>query len=132
MIVGISRNTYYKYTRSEDKPKASKPSPPPQLEQPKVMKVNVWLRVENNSKFVRGKKKVREEIELYVFGRFDMEPGPRSSCEYVLSIPYTTDTELDSIIARDIRSEVYDIAEGRNCFTEMEITALDDSNRSWR
>ena len=131
MIVGISRNTYYKYTRSEDKPKASKPSPPPQLEQPKVMKVNVWLRVENNSKFVRGKKKVREEIELYVFGRFDMEPGPRSSCEYVLSIPYTTDAELDSIID-EICGEAEDIADSRHCFTEVSINALEDPDRSWR
>ena len=29
----------------------------------KVMKVNLWLRVENNNKYIRGKTKVRDEIE---------------------------------------------------------------------
>jgi hypothetical protein len=41
-----------------------------QLLQPKVMQVNLLLRVENNSKFVRGKNKSREEIEEWVLSRY--------------------------------------------------------------
>ena len=119
-IVGISRNTYYKYTRSEDKPGATgKPhalSNPAGQEKPaakanppepqaKVMKVKLWLQVENNSKFVRGKNKVREEIERHVLSRFAMEKPDKQGWEYVLSIPYTTDEELDSTIYEEIYAE---------------------------
>ena len=53
----------------------------------KVMKVKLWLRVENNSKFVRGKGKARDEIEQYVLSRFAMEKPDKKGWEYVLSIP---------------------------------------------
>jgi DNA invertase Pin-like site-specific DNA recombinase len=83
-IVGISRNTYYKYTHSTVQPEPShqpavKPQDRPQTQanplpqstspQLSVMKVKLWLRVENNSKFVRGKGKVREEMG------YDTVPG---------------------------------------------------------
>lgn len=68
-ILGISRNTYYKYTRSEEMPLAkllsssnSKSRENPITPSAKVMKVKWWLQVENNSKFVRGKGRVRNEI----------------------------------------------------------------------
>jgi hypothetical protein len=51
------------------------------------MKVKLWLRVENNSKFVRGKGKARDEIEQYVLSRFAMEKPDKKGWEYVLSIP---------------------------------------------
>jgi hypothetical protein len=51
------------------------------------MKVNLWLRVENNNKYIRGKKQVRQEIEdrvlsfrFAVFDRVDSHvllPPPR-------------------------------------------------------
>ena len=97
----------------------------------KVMKVKIWLRVENNSKFVRGKGKAREEIERQVFGRFGMEHAGKGSCEYVLSIPYTTDEELDAIIRDEICHEAERIADYRNGFTEMDIQSLENPERSW-
>lgn len=145
-IVGISRNTYYKYTRSEDKPGATgKPhalSNPAGQEKPtakanppepqaKVMKVKLWLQVENNSKFVRGKNKVREEIERHVLSRFAIEKPDKQGWEYVLSIPYTTDEELDSTIYEEIYAEAERCADFRHCFIEADIRSLDDSERSW-
>jgi len=35
----------------------------------KHIKISLWLRVENNNKFVRGKKRAREEIENIVLSR---------------------------------------------------------------
>jgi DNA invertase Pin-like site-specific DNA recombinase len=145
-IVGISRNTYYKYTRSEDtpgagdKPNASgkpegqgklarKGNPP--APQPKVMKVKLWLRVENNSKFVRGKGKVRDEIERHVLGRFAVEKTEKDGWEYVLSIPYTADEELDRTIYEDIYAEMERCADFRHCFIEADISSLGDPERSW-
>jgi len=152
-IVGISRNTYYKYTRSEDnsvesgnsakavQPAAKKlnspatrenlPEPQTTVPQPRVMKVKMWLRVENNSKFVRGKKRAREEIEQRVLSRFNMEKPDKNGWEYILSIPYTTDEELDGIVYDEISREAESIADLRNCFTEADITSLDDPERSW-
>lgn len=138
-ILGVSRNTYYKYVRSEDKTARKKPAsaeptpvpPAPSVPVQKVMKVQMYLRVENNSKFVRGKGKAREEIERRVLSRFGMEKPDKEGGEYVLSIPYTTDEELDRIIYDEIWREAESIADLRNCFTEGDITSLEDPDRSW-
>ncbi len=129
-IVGISRNTYYKYTSPEDKPiqQKLKKLPP---RQPKVMKVKIWLGVENNNKFVRGKGKAREQIEQQIFSRFGMEHAGKGSRDYVLSIPYETDEELDSIINDEICSEAANIADLRNCVTEIGVTSLEAPDRTW-
>jgi DNA invertase Pin-like site-specific DNA recombinase len=134
-IVGISRNTYYKYTRA-DRPASSRrrgPEPPqsPPAPQPRVMKVKLWLRVENNSKYVRGKTKVREEIERHVLGRFGMEKPDRDGGEYILSIPYATDEELDRIIYDEIWRAADRRADGRHCFVEGDTVSLEDPDRHW-
>jgi hypothetical protein len=97
----------------------------------KVMKVNLWLRVEGNNKYVRGRKKAREEIEQFVLARFRMEKPRADGWEYVLSIPYETDEELDEIVSREILQEAEAIAERRLCFTEADVTSVDDPDRSW-
>lgn len=131
-ILGISRNTYYKYTRASEKALAPQPRalPPPE-NQPKVMKVRLWLRVENNSKFVRGKGKVREEIERQILSHYSMEKPNKERGEYLLAIPYTSDEELDRIIYHEIWREVERMADLRNCFTEGDIISLDDPDRRW-
>jgi hypothetical protein len=49
--------------------------------------------------------------------------------EYVLTIPYATDEELDETIYRDIVEEAEAIAERRLCFTESDVTSVDDPDR---
>ena len=98
---------------------------------PKVMKVNLWLRVEGNNKYVRGKKKARAEIEQFVLARFGMEKLRPDGWEYVLTIPYETDEELDEIVYREIMQDAEAIAERRLCFTESDVTSVDDPDRSW-
>ena len=71
----------------------------------RVMKVELCLQVENNSKFVRGKGKVRDEIEQFILSHFAMEKLDKHNCRYILSIPYTSDEELDSIIYGEILAE---------------------------
>lgn len=147
-IVGISRNTYYKYTRTEDdleiitsrtaarksgklEPKVNLQVSQPPVPTLKVMKVKFWLRVENNSKFVRGKSKSLNEIEWRVLSRFGMEKPDKNIPEYILSIPYNTDEELDQIIYDEIYAETESIADSRHCFIEGDIISLDDPERSW-
>jgi DNA invertase Pin-like site-specific DNA recombinase len=145
-IVGISRNTYYKYTRSGDQSGADGQSTPPSkpvgsgrlatpdnrpAPLPKVMKLKLWIQVENNSKFVRGKGKVREEIERYVLNHFAMVKADKNGGEYTLSVPYTSDEDLDRIIYEEIYAEAERYADCRRCFIEADMTSLDDPDRSW-
>lgn len=135
-ILGISRNTYYKYTQPEDKlaeePQKIKPSED-SANKPitRVMKVELCLQVENNSKFVRGKGKVRDEIEQFILSHFAMEKLDKHNCRYILSIPYTSDEELDRIIYDEILAEAEHTADLRNCFIEADIISMDAPDRSW-
>ena len=135
-ILGISRNTYYKYTQPEDK-LAEEPQKIKQSEDSantpvtRIMKVELCLQVENNSKFVRGKGKVRDEIEQFILSQFAMEKLDKHNSRYILSIPYTSDEELDSIIYDEILAEAEHTADMRNCFIEVDIISMDDPERSW-
>lgn len=135
-ILSISRNTYYKYTQSEDK-LAEAPQKIQQSEDSantnitKVMKVELCLQIENNSKFVRGKGKVRNEIEQFILSQFAMEKMDKHNCRYRLSIPYTADNELDRIIYDELLAEAGRMADRRNCFIEADIFSVDDPERSW-
>ena len=96
----------------------------------KTLQVELYLRVENNSKFVRGKTKARAQIEAQVLSRYAMEKHP-SGCEYTLTIPYETDEELERIIYEDILREADNLADLRYCFIEADVSALDGSDRRW-
>ena len=95
------------------------------------MRVELSLAVENNSTFVRGKKKSREEIEEWVLRRYGMKKKTKDGGEYVLFLPYQTDKELDWIIYEDILGEAHRIADMRNGCIEAAVVSLDDPERSW-
>ena len=97
----------------------------------KMMKIALWLRVERNSQFVRGKKRAREEIEAWVLSRYGMEKPNPERWEYVLSIPYDSDEELERILYDDILREAEHIADDRHCFIEADVRSLDDPDQSW-
>ncbi|XHX78523.1 MAG: hypothetical protein RBJ76_00865 [Stenomitos frigidus ULC029] len=108
------------------------PKPPPPVAEPKqVMQVRLWLRVENNSKFVRGKSKVRAAIEQWVLQQFGMEKLQKDGYEYLLSIPCDTEEELERIIYKEIYAEMESIADYRHCFIEGDLRAVDNPERSW-
>lgn len=135
-ILSISRNTYYKYTQSDDKlaeaqQKAQQSEDSTRSNITKVMKVELCLQVENNSKFVRGKSKVRNEIEQFILSQFAMEKMVKHNSRYILSIPYTSDEELDTIIYDEIMAEAEHTADMRNCFIEADIFSVDDPERRW-
>lgn len=59
-----------------------------------------------------------------------MERPHKGSPEYLLTIPYHTDEELDRIID-DILTRAADMADDRHCFIEADMQSLDDPERSW-
>ena len=88
------------------------------------------LAVENNNKFVRGKKRSREDIEQFVLSHYGMyKPDPKGY-DYELTIPYENDKDLDNTIY-DILQEASSIADMRNGFIEAEVLAQDGSERYW-
>jgi DNA invertase Pin-like site-specific DNA recombinase len=116
--LGVKPQTVWRYLKQEPK-------------QPKMMRVELYLYVENNNSFVRGRKKAREEIEWQVLRRYGMEKPRKDGSEYILTIPYETDAELDRIIYEDILKEAADLADCRYCFIETDVRSLDDPDRSW-
>ncbi len=101
--------------------------------EPKILRridVELWLRVENNSKFVRGKTKARAWIEDSVLRRYAMRKPDANRSDYILTLTYDTDEDLDATIYNILR-EADGIADLHHCFTEADVRALDGSDRSW-
>ena len=46
----------------------------------KIMKAELSLRIEQNSKFVRGMKRSHESIETFVLPRYGMKPQKDGDC----------------------------------------------------
>ena len=121
---GISQATLYRYIK---RAKAQDNKPPVEVE--KTAKVNMYLRVENNSKFVRGKKKVRENIERYLINHYNMRKLTNNNWDYTLYVKYKTIDELTKEVY-DILRELSDEAEWRNCFIEDD-TNCEELGLSW-
>lgn len=93
----------------------------------KTATVLLCLRVENNSKFVRGKKRVKENIERYLLKEYAAKLRP--SGEYELKVPYRTDEDLDKTMD-ELLGEIASEADLHNCFSESDAH-LEGSDRSW-
>lgn len=127
--LGISRETLYKYLKV--RPTGNERPPILQAAQPQTKQVILRLEVENNSKFVHGKGKSREEIEDRVLSAYQMRKPDKDGWEYTLVIPYDgTLEDLDKTI-EDIQSEMYSIADMRNGFIEADFYEPGDEGRSY-
>jgi DNA invertase Pin-like site-specific DNA recombinase len=130
-ILQVNRMTLSQYIKlhhlqaDEVKPPAQKQVKPVE----KTIKVKLWLRIERNNKYVRGMKKSRELIESVDLYPYKMKKSASDDWEYILTIPYTTDEELDELIY-DLYREMESTANGYNCWTEANISSL-DGKRSW-
>ncbi|MFU0820420.1 hypothetical protein SAMN04490192_4051 [Pseudomonas lundensis] len=112
---GVDIGTYQKseQTRGQQRNVAS----PAESAIERVATITLRLAVENNSKFVRGRKRAKENIERYClepFGVKRLESG-----NYELTVPYQSDEELDKEM-HDLLGEISQEAEMRNCFIEAD------------
>jgi hypothetical protein len=71
------------------------------IPQEKIMPISVSIMVENNSKFVRGKKRTIEGIERYLFYRYDVKKIDGG--EYELKISYENEKDLNEEIDAIVR-----------------------------
>jgi len=125
--LSISKATLYKYLRHRQVEIGPYQKT---AEKPQVMKIRLWLEVRRNSKFVRGMKKSREEIEDDVLSGYGMKRLRKDANEYDLTIPYQNAQELEETIDEIFR-EAGSIADNRNCFLEGDAHCLDDPERTW-
>ncbi|MBI3890095.1 MAG: resolvase-like protein [Candidatus Wallbacteria bacterium] len=80
----------------------------------------------------RGCRRAKEEIENRCLPFYDPECrklAPDGS-EYELTIPYEDEADLDRQI-EEMLKEIGSIAEGRYCFAESDVHAVDDPERTW-
>jgi hypothetical protein len=134
----LSKSTLYsylRYRRVEIGPykKAAHQSPnAPAIEngnvkQPKIATILLTLRIENNSKFVRGKKRAIEHIESLYLEDYDAKRLPNG--EYELKVPYDTDEDLDEAV-NELLSDIACDADDRHCFSESEAR-MEEPDRHW-
>ncbi|HTF71703.1 MAG TPA: recombinase family protein [Edaphobacter sp.] len=132
----ISKSTLYGYLRHRrvdigpyNKPaRARTQEAKSTADQLKNATVLLSLRIENNSKFVRGKKRVREDIERYLRHQYAASQG--QSGEYRLKVTYRTDEELDKTM-QDLLQHIAFEADLRNCFSESDASMEGSDHRNW-
>jgi hypothetical protein len=89
----------------------------------------LWLRVENNNKFIRRKKRVREAIERYCLNQYDAKRLHKDGWEYELRIPYNDDEDLERQI-EFLMQEMYMTADDDYCFIEADLSES-GGDRRW-
>lgn len=91
--------------------------------------IRLWLRVENNNKFIRRKKKVREHIERFCLSFYNAQKTTPNGCEYIITIPYVFDEDLDKQVWGLIQ-EMDSLADMDYCFIEVDTHEI-GTDRSW-
>jgi hypothetical protein len=99
---------------------------PPEM---KTTKVILWLRVENNSKFVRGKGKSRRHIEDFHLSHYDAKKLDKNGWEYELTFRYENEDDLERQIDH-LTAEMSSEADSRNGFIECKFSEV-GTDRSW-
>jgi site-specific recombinase XerD len=93
----------------------------------KTTVLELWLRVENNNKFVRGRKRACQNIEDYHLRRYGMKKLRDS--EYELTFTFDDDADLDRQV-EDLLRDIYNEADLRYCFVEHDLREK-GSDRQW-
>lgn len=133
----VSKSTLYSYLRHRgveigpyQKPARAQPvasTGAGEADPPKLATIRLTLRIENNSKFVRGKKRSREDIERYCLAEYDAKRLP--SGEYELKVPYNSDDDLDQRM-NELLGDIASQADDRHCFSESEA-CMEGTDRCW-
>ena len=119
----VSKSTLYRYLRHRgveigpyEKPARTRPGKPAGGGgDAKAATILLSLRIQNNSKFVRGKKRATEDIERHYLEEFNAKRLPNG--EYELTVPFSDDKDLDQTM-EELLGDIASQADDRNCFSE--------------
>lgn len=89
--------------------------------------VTLHIYIERNSKFVRGKKNAREDIERFCLS--DYKPIKLRDGLYELTFTYKDNTHLDDQ-AYTLIEDIHNEADLRNCFAEVSLSE-NGTDRRW-
>jgi excisionase family DNA binding protein len=89
--------------------------------------LELWLRVEHNNTFVRGKTRARQDIEDFHLRRYALRK--LGGWEYELTVRHDDDADLDEQVEELLR-EIEHEAELRHCFIEADVRER-GTERSW-
>lgn len=87
------------------------------------------LVLENNNKFVRGKKKVGENIERYLKYHYNMQKSDFQHYDYTIWVKYKEINDLKNTVY-EILQELNNEADLQNCFTEGDARC-DELGLTW-
>lgn len=90
--------------------------------------VTLWLRVENNNSYGRGRKRSLEAIDMLVLSHYDVKT--LSQCQYEIALAYKDDADLDSQI-HELLNGCQRFADLYNCSTEGTEVVEKGTDRIW-
>jgi DNA invertase Pin-like site-specific DNA recombinase len=126
--LNIARSTLYRYLRYrgvEPGPYAQKEESKKPMERRAI--ISLRIEIENNNKYVRGKKRARENIERFCLAYYAMKK--LDSLTYQVTIPYQTEEELNKKVD-DLMDEIVREVDNRNC--QVDIDAWEEgTGRTW-
>jgi DNA invertase Pin-like site-specific DNA recombinase len=131
----VSKSTLYSYLRHRgveigpyEKPARTRPGQPAAGGgDAKAATILLFLRIENNSKFVRGKKRATEDIERYCLEEYNAKRRPDG--EYELKVPYNSDEDLNQTM-EELLGDIASQADDRKCFSESDAH-MHNADRLW-
>lgn len=94
----------------------------------KTTTVTLWLRVENNNRYGRGRKRSLEAIESLVLVHYQVKTP--AECQYEVTFTYEDDDDLDNQIY-DLLNQCQRFADLYNCSTEGTEVIEAETDRSW-
>lgn len=115
----IGRSTVYKILEQDG---FNKPSM-------KTTKMILWLQVENNSKFVRGKGQSRKDIEMFILSKYQMKKLKKNGWEYELTFHYKDEEDLQKQVY-GLASKMEVQADLRNGFIECNLDEV-GTDKNW-
>lgn len=123
--LSISKMTLYSYLRHQGVEIAT------HRKKMKFLKAELWLVIENNSSHVRGKKKAKQTIELFVLKKYNSQKEKGRDWVYTLKIPYQTEEQLEQEMD-SILTKIHHNADLYNCFVQdCVISDLNNEDRTW-
>ena len=116
-MAGVSQATLYRYL--EKIKSASDNMDVSDTE--KITEIRMSFRIENNNKFVRGKKKTRENIEKYLNFYYNLNMPASAHNDYIIYFKYKTADELINTV-HEMLHDLENEADLNNCFIEADVS----------
>lgn len=124
----ISKSTVTDIVKRHRSLQPACPAAMPTASNSKTTTVTLWLRVQNNNRYGRGRKRSLEAIESLVLPHYDVKV--LSECQYELIFAYEDEADLDKQIY-EMLNECQRFADLYNCSIEGTDVIENATDRSW-